>query len=536
MDDQNGRGALSLTQSEYKSIDEFRKKKNTAVLTIMFTDIQGFTALTESRGETYVHRLHEEHDRILVGTIEEEGAGVVIKFIGDSVMAVFSEPTAAADKALRIQRRLREFNLAHPELDDILVRIGLHMGQTVIENKMQTDLFGRHVNKASRVESLAAGGHVYASYPVFDSVKSWLLDSPTAGSKLHGSYRLKGIDRPEEIYEIFDKDVAEPRAPKGAKRAGRLSPAIPIAAAVAAAIVLAGAFVLSRGTPGASGTAAPAADTALPEPEAATGTAASPSAQGEADASVPTRTDGGAGSVASGTESAKSFKSASAAAPAAASPAAQSASPVPASPPPDVWFLGLYAREPILDFGTPLAVTVENADQGLAHSLNDIGPGKHVIHYVVAAGVRYFSEFEAKGGKNVIPLKFYESYLPSAQVNFTYKDESTAPVEREGAEGYFFHDRKTMARIDRSASVRVSARGSPTGDGKAVHFDVGYSLTVDGSVAAERSFTVESPLDAADMTRPDALKVFEDAYHAYYLKYSYKDGSIQVALSGAFKD
>lgn len=95
---------LGLTESEFKNIEAFRKTKNSAVLTIMFTDIQGFTALTEKRGETYVHKLHSEHDKIVVECVERDGCGIVIKYIGDSVMAVFSEPTAAVERALEIQK------------------------------------------------------------------------------------------------------------------------------------------------------------------------------------------------------------------------------------------------------------------------------------------------------------------------------------------------------------------------------------------------------------------------------------------------
>lgn len=203
---------LGLTASEFQNIENFQKSKNSAVLTIMFTDIQGFTALTEERGETYVHALRSEHDAIISECVERGGSGIVLKYIGDAVMAVFSEPTSAVERALEIQRKLRAFNEAHPEYEDLKVRIGLHMGQTVLENKMHVDLFGRHVNKASRIEGLAAGGQVFISYPVFDSVKSWLIENAEMSYVNHGLYSLKGIQKPEEIFEVFNAGMTVPRA------------------------------------------------------------------------------------------------------------------------------------------------------------------------------------------------------------------------------------------------------------------------------------------------------------------------------------
>ena len=238
---------VMLSELELSSIDEYRKKRNTAVLTIMFTDIQGFTNLAETRGDTKVHELHEYHDGIIKTAIEENNSGVIIKYIGDSVMAVFAEPTGAARAALRIQRDLKRFNLEHPELDDIVVRIGLHMGQTVLENKMQTDLFGRHVNKAARIEGLASGGHIYLSYTVFDSIKSWLIDQ-NAGFQLHGRYHLKGIPQPEDIYEIYQTEVVKPLPPRNAKKQGRLLTVLAMAAAaLLVCAVIVGALFSRKG-------------------------------------------------------------------------------------------------------------------------------------------------------------------------------------------------------------------------------------------------------------------------------------------------
>jgi len=231
---------LSLEQAELDQVDKFRKGRNTSVLTIMFTDIQGFTHLTEERGDSFSNGVRREHDSLLVPIIEREGAGRVIKHIGDAVMAVFSEPSTAVARALEIQETLRTRDAARPDLPPLRVRIGLHMGQVTVEDKVAMDVFGRHVNRASRVEGLAEGGQVFLTYGVLDSAKGWLSGRPEAAWVSHGKYRVKGIDEPLEIFEAYRPGTIKPRGPKGAKRQGglpRLAPAIGLVAAGALAVL-----------------------------------------------------------------------------------------------------------------------------------------------------------------------------------------------------------------------------------------------------------------------------------------------------------
>ena len=156
-------------------------------------------------------------------TIEEGGAGMVIKFIGDAVMAVFSEPSAAVERSLLIQKRIHEFNLADHEYDQLAVRIGLHMGQVAVEENIQADVFGRHVNRAARIESMASGGQIYMSYTVFDSAKGWLEAHNELVWTLHGAYFLKGIDKPVEIYEVCDPAITQPCPPAKGQRQAAIS-------------------------------------------------------------------------------------------------------------------------------------------------------------------------------------------------------------------------------------------------------------------------------------------------------------------------
>ena len=174
--------------------------------------------------------------------IEKDGGGRVIKHIGDSVMAVFSEPSTAVARALAVQDALARFNREHPDLEKIEVRMGLHSGQVTTEDSVSADVFGRHVNRAARVEALADGGQILVTYPVFDSARGWLNDKseiPVAWEK-HGRYALKGIAEPIEIYEAYNPKLTQPKAPAGAVRAGGLS--LPLIAGAALGLILVAAL------------------------------------------------------------------------------------------------------------------------------------------------------------------------------------------------------------------------------------------------------------------------------------------------------
>ena len=204
---------LEINEVELASIDDYRRKTDTAVLTIMFTDIQGFTNITEIRGDEFANKLRHAHDSILTNEITKDQAGIVVKHIGDAVMAVFSEPTAAIKAALEIQEKLNDINQFDSLEEKLLVRIGLHLGQVTIENQMRPDIFGRHVNRCSRIEGAADGGQVFVSYNVFDAAKGWLVAEAGTDWRDHGFYYLKGINEAVQLFEIKNKGQGEFRPP-----------------------------------------------------------------------------------------------------------------------------------------------------------------------------------------------------------------------------------------------------------------------------------------------------------------------------------
>jgi adenylate cyclase len=136
-------------------------------VTILFTDIRGFTAFTEKvceeEGPERVVQLLNEYMAMMVGIIVAY-RGHVNKFIGDGILAVFSDDDPDAvpgDHALRAVRCATRMVTAHSRFE---TGAGIHTGQAVVGNvgsadKMEFTVLGDTVNLASRLESLNKEHH-----------------------------------------------------------------------------------------------------------------------------------------------------------------------------------------------------------------------------------------------------------------------------------------------------------------------------------------------------------------------------------------
>lgn len=159
----------------------------------MFTDIVGYTALTQS-DETLALRLLEEHRNLLRPIFQEHG-GREVKTIGDSFLVEFSSVLEAARCAVKIQERLHERNGSVPPERTIRLRIGLHLGDLV---HSKGDVYGDAVNIASRIEPLAEPSGICASEQVYDQIRNKLgLEISSIGRR-----ELKNVQEPVEVYKI----------------------------------------------------------------------------------------------------------------------------------------------------------------------------------------------------------------------------------------------------------------------------------------------------------------------------------------------
>src|SRR5689334_12135212 len=127
-----------------------------ARVTLMFTDIEGFTACAAAGGDRAAARLLHRHDRAVLPAIRARG-GRIVKRLGDGLMVAFGSP-AAAVAAARAMRRA-----ADPA---VRLRIGIHVGKA---RTRAGDLIGHDVNVASRIADRARGGAILVSEAVRDA-------------------------------------------------------------------------------------------------------------------------------------------------------------------------------------------------------------------------------------------------------------------------------------------------------------------------------------------------------------------------------
>ena len=163
----------------------------TAFRTILFTDIEGSTDLTQQLGDRGAMEMVRSHDRIVRAALERHG-GTEVKHTGDGMLTSFVSVTAAIEASIEIQRGVAEHNRTRDL--PFQVRIGAAAGEPVTEND---DLFGAAVQLASRLCDRAKAGTVLVSSAVRDLAVGKGFDFQS-----RGQMRPKGFAESVRIFEV----------------------------------------------------------------------------------------------------------------------------------------------------------------------------------------------------------------------------------------------------------------------------------------------------------------------------------------------
>jgi class 3 adenylate cyclase len=162
------------------------------LVTILFTDMEGSTTLTQRLGDAKAQEVLRTHNAVIRDALKAHD-GSEIKHTGDGIMASFASASRALECAIGIQRALAQHNESNPDTP-IRVRIGLNAGEPVAEEE---DLFGTAVQLAARIAAKAEGEEILVS----DTLRGLVAGKGFLFSD-RGDVALRGFEDPVRLYEV----------------------------------------------------------------------------------------------------------------------------------------------------------------------------------------------------------------------------------------------------------------------------------------------------------------------------------------------
>lgn len=201
-------------QSIFTGERDVRLETQRKKLAIFFSDIKGFTELSEEMEPEALTELLNHYFNEMSEVALKYG-GTIDKFVGDSIMVFFGDPTSRGPRAdafacvsMAIEMRkhmkiMRQKWRSQGIKTPLEIRMGISTGYTTVgnfgaENRMDYTIIGKEVNLASRLESLAEPGEILVSYEAFSLIKDKIM------CRDKGEITVKGFAKPVPIYEVVD--------------------------------------------------------------------------------------------------------------------------------------------------------------------------------------------------------------------------------------------------------------------------------------------------------------------------------------------
>lgn len=200
---------------------------STKNLTILLTDVKGFTEKTSHKSRAEILAMLEKHKELVLPVLEN-GGGRLVKTIGDAFLMAFESPTDAVLAGVAVQDSLRAFNAGKQASERIEVRVAINVGEVTLSDN---DVFGDPVNITARIESVAEAGEVYFTEAVYLAMNKTEVPSSEIGL-----LQLKGIPEKIRVYKVRRE------VPAGSEGAG-----------LAAAVLRGSAKAMPASRPGGGG-------------------------------------------------------------------------------------------------------------------------------------------------------------------------------------------------------------------------------------------------------------------------------------------
>jgi class 3 adenylate cyclase len=181
-----------LSWAEAEQPDLRRASAPDGTVTVLFSDIEHSTELTERLGDQRWLEVLEAHNTVVRAQVAEHG-GYEVKSQGDGFMVAFPSARRAVGCAIDVQRALAR-RAANGELP-LRVRIGIHTGEAI---RHQGDFYGKSVILAARIADQAQGGEVLVSSLVQQLVE------PSGDLRFRdaGEAELKGLSGRQQVFRV----------------------------------------------------------------------------------------------------------------------------------------------------------------------------------------------------------------------------------------------------------------------------------------------------------------------------------------------
>jgi TolB-like protein/class 3 adenylate cyclase/Flp pilus assembly protein TadD len=170
---------------------------------VLAADVAGYSRLMGGDEEGTLARLKAVRKALVDPTIAAH-RGRIVKTTGDGMLVEFASAVDAVRGAVEVQRGMTEQNASVPQEQRIEFRIGIHVGDIIIDDN---DIFGDGVNVAARVENVCEPGGVCVSGNAFEQIRGKInFTFDDLGEK-----KLKNIERPVRLYAVRDVPSIAPR-------------------------------------------------------------------------------------------------------------------------------------------------------------------------------------------------------------------------------------------------------------------------------------------------------------------------------------
>ncbi|MGQ0504437.1 MAG: CHASE2 domain-containing protein [Myxococcaceae bacterium] len=211
----------SVMEEMLRNPDKLKLGGEKKEMTVIFSDIRGFTTLSESMAPEALVKFINDYLSPMTEIVFEEG-GTLDKYIGDALMAFWGAPLDQPDHALRACRasvrfleKLKELKAAWRDqnLPDFDIGVGLNSGPMIVGNmgsaiRFDYTVMGDSVNLASRLE----GTNKEYGTRLLMSESTYAMVKDDVSARRLGAVRVKGKNKPVGIYEL--RGVGKPTGPE----------------------------------------------------------------------------------------------------------------------------------------------------------------------------------------------------------------------------------------------------------------------------------------------------------------------------------